>query len=74
MSELLKLAERLDAGKSDADTLRFSKCVVPGKKGYEWGAVMSSNPTVVQLLCDCWNHRKPIAAALRAIDSMKREG
>jgi hypothetical protein len=62
---LESIAERLSTGKAERDTIRFSECTVPGRKGYAWGAVMSTSPKLVRLFCDIWNARAEIAAAIR---------
>lgn len=74
--EMLALAEELSFGKRDTDTMRFSECVVPGKKGYAWGAIMSSSPAAVDLLRRVWNMRATVALALRALapDALSPKG
>lgn len=55
---LLEMAERLDTAQSGGK-LRFSFC-----KGEGW--VTCANELTISLLCDMWNARHEIAAALRA--------
>jgi hypothetical protein len=64
MTDLEKLAKGLSEAKKP-DTLRFSVCTVPGRQGYSWGAVVTSDEATVRLLCDVWNNRKAVAEALR---------
>lgn len=63
---LMAIANGLEQGKHEEDTLRFSQCAVPGRKGYRYGGVISTNPNVMQTLCAVWNNREEVAAALRA--------
>ena len=61
--DLDDIAQRLSA-LAGPDILRFSECVVPGRKGYERGWITSTSPEVMRLLCDVWNARKTIAVVL----------
>lgn len=72
MTDISKLAASLsEAGKPE--TLRFSVCTVPGKRGYTWGAVVSSDEATVRLLCDVWNNRHAVADALRRAPLLQAE-
>lgn len=72
MGEMLgALADRIE-GLDGPKILRFSKCDVAGKRGYRWQSVQTSDEGVMRLLCDMWNARKEIAAALRAQEAEER--
>lgn len=57
-----KLIERIEAGRSHRK-LRFSLC-----EGRGW--VTTDSEDTIRLLCDLWNNRDEIAAALRSRSSL----
>jgi hypothetical protein len=60
---MAELARRLREAEMP-EVLRFSGCTVPTRKGYSWGAAISTDEATISLLCEMWNRRKEIAAAL----------
>jgi hypothetical protein len=63
----LELADRVEAAPAKR-VLRFSRADVAGKLGYRWQSIQTSDAGIASILCDMWNHRHEIAAALRAKD------
>ena len=64
MVDLLGLAERLESAVS-APKLRFSL-----HAGEGW--ITAANEPTIRALCDVWNSRVEVAAALRARDAMEK--
>lgn len=71
MTGMLELAARLDRDKPADDVLRFRVVTVQGKRSYSWGQVITTDEATARVLCDVWNNRKDVAAALRSIASMR---
>lgn len=64
MTDLNELADRCE--RVSPEVIRFSVTTMPGKKGYTWGQVATTDEASASLLCDLWNSRRAIASALRA--------
>lgn len=61
-----ELAARIERAGTGGDTLRFSECIVQGKRGYQRGWVSTTSPEIMRIMCDMWNARAEIAAGIRA--------